>query len=117
KSNRGTDAGQRAVSETETRYSAAVAQLAKRTAATEWQNMHIRLQLSIRELDKKAWDAASRRDWKAYEKLQRPGYNWGYFGTGRNAPRISDLQRRRYFDPNIREVEFGQITDDVTFLK
>ena len=68
-------------------------------------------------LDKQAWDAASRRDWKVYEKLLRPGYYWGYFGSSRNGPAVKDVQRRRYFDVNIREVEVGKITEDVAFLK
>lgn len=150
-SNRGTTSEQRAVSDIQTRYSAAAAkvaqmelekmvaanrqspgtvpdqrievynfpaavQAAERNAAMEWLNRGNRLQETLLALDKQAWDAASRRDWKEYEKLLRPGYLWGYFGTGRSAPTVKDVQRRRYFDVNIRDVEAGKITDDVAFL-
>ncbi|WP_010582468.1 M56 family metallopeptidase [Schlesneria paludicola] len=83
----------------------------------EWSARNNRLKETLLALDKQAWDAASTRDWKAYEKLVRPGYNWGYFGTSRNAPTVEELQRRRYFDVKIREVEVGKITEDVAFLK
>jgi hypothetical protein len=68
--------------------------------------------------DKQAWDAAANRDWKAYEKLLRAGYYWGYFGSGRDskAANVSALQRRRYFDVNIRAVEVGKIAENVAFL-
>jgi hypothetical protein len=74
------------------------------------------LKETLMALDKLAWDAASRGDWKAYEKLLRPQYHWGYFGTSRDAPTVADLQRRRYFDVQIREVDAGKISDDVAFL-
>jgi beta-lactamase regulating signal transducer with metallopeptidase domain len=91
--------------------------VAKRTAASDWRARENRLKETLLALDKQAWDAASRRDWKVYEKLLRPGYYWGYFGSSRNGPPVKDVQRRRYFDVNMREVEVGKITEDVAFLK
>jgi hypothetical protein len=116
-SNRGTISDQRAVSDIDMLYSVAGAKVAGGTAAIDWLARENRLKESLLALDKQAWDAASRRDWKVYEKLLRPGYHWGYFGISRNAPPVKDLQRRRYFDVNIREVEVGKITEDVAFLK
>jgi beta-lactamase regulating signal transducer with metallopeptidase domain len=90
--------------------------LVRRMAARDGQLRSDPLKETLLALDKQAWDAASRRDWKVYEKLLRPGYHWGYFGTSRNAPTVAALQRRRYFDVNIREVEVGKITEEVAFL-
>lgn len=91
--------------------------LARKLATNDWQVKNDPLKETLLALDKQAWDAAGRRDWKMYEKLLRPGYHWGYFGAGRRSPGVAALQRRRYFDANIREVDAGKITEDVAFLK
>jgi hypothetical protein len=116
-SNRGISSNQRAVSDIDIFYSVAGAKVAERAAISESLARENRLKETLLALDKQAWDAASRRDWKVYEKLLRPGYYWGYFGSSRNGPAVKDVQRRRYFDVNIREVEVGKITEDVAFLK